>query len=316
MDPESVGADGQGADVLGQTATAETESSVEKLPADPLVVAERVGEQDDVAAGGLTHLRHRVDEADLGGEEGVGRGLDQLGRGQIAAHHGGGVAERQRIHLFQLGQGPRTLYAEHQPVRSQGVLDRETLAQELRIPRDLDAVTGRGQGADPFLEGGRRTHRDGRLADDQGRPIEQRTQGVDGAVQLGQVRATARQTRGTDRQEMDVGPVGDLGVVGGEPQPAVGGVLGQQRLQPDLVDGGATRGQRGDPIGVDIHTDDAVAELRHPRRMRGTQIAGADHTDPERHAGECATGCATSSAVEGDSTSRSTSQPALSRNTV
>ncbi len=43
----------------------------------------RVGQRDDVGAGRLAHLGHRVDEGDLGGQERVRRRLDQLGRGEV-----------------------------------------------------------------------------------------------------------------------------------------------------------------------------------------------------------------------------------------
>ena len=43
------------ADVLGQAATAEAEARSEELAADPLVMADRVGELDDVRARGLAH---------------------------------------------------------------------------------------------------------------------------------------------------------------------------------------------------------------------------------------------------------------------
>ena len=44
---------------------------------------------------------------------------------------------------------------------------------------------------------------------------------------------------------------GDLGVVGGEPQPSGRRVLGEQRLQPLLEDGRAARVQHLDAAGVD-----------------------------------------------------------------
>ena len=47
--------------------------------ADALVVAEGLRERDHVGAGRVAHLRHRVDEGDLGGQEGVRRHLHQLG---------------------------------------------------------------------------------------------------------------------------------------------------------------------------------------------------------------------------------------------
>jgi hypothetical protein len=49
------------------------EARAEEFPADPLVIAERLRQPDDVGAGCLAHLRHGIDERKLGGEERVGR---------------------------------------------------------------------------------------------------------------------------------------------------------------------------------------------------------------------------------------------------
>ena len=145
---ELVGPDGQGGDVLGQAAAAEAEAGVQELAADALVEADRVGEQHDVAAGGLAHLRHGVDEADLGGQERVRRDLDQLGGGDVAAHDRRPVADREGVDLGQHVERVPGVGAEDQPVGVQRVLDRVRLAQELRVPGDLDRVAGRGQLAD------------------------------------------------------------------------------------------------------------------------------------------------------------------------
>ena len=105
VDAELVGPDGQRRDVLGQAAAAEAEPGVEELAADPLVVADRVGQQGHVAAGRLAHLGHRVDEADLGGQERVRGDLDQLGGGDVAADDRGAVGERDLVDLLQDLQG-------------------------------------------------------------------------------------------------------------------------------------------------------------------------------------------------------------------
>jgi hypothetical protein len=54
------------ADILGQAAAAETEARRQEFPADPLVQADRVRELEHVRARGFAHLRHNVDERDLG----------------------------------------------------------------------------------------------------------------------------------------------------------------------------------------------------------------------------------------------------------
>ena len=102
-------------------------------------------------------------------------------------------------------------------------------------------------------------------------------------MQLAQVGGAARARRGAQRQEVHVGPVGDLGVVGGEPQPPGRGVLLQQRLEADLEDVRLPSVQRLDPIDIDVDPDHVMAELRHAGGMGRTQIVGADDAHPQCH---------------------------------
>ncbi|PPH90396.1 UDP-glucose 6-dehydrogenase, partial [Rathayibacter sp. AY1D5] len=78
---EVTGAGREGADVLREAAASEADARVQEAAADPHVVADGVGELCDVRAGHLRDLGDRVDERDLGREEGVGRDLHQLGGG-------------------------------------------------------------------------------------------------------------------------------------------------------------------------------------------------------------------------------------------
>ena len=88
---------------------------------------------------------------------------------------------------------------------------------------------------------------------------------------------------------MHIGPIGDLGIVGGEPESAGSSVPSQQRLQSDLIDVGPAGGQGGHSGRIDVNADHLVPELGHPGCVSGTQIVGADDTDPQSHADECVT---------------------------
>ena len=103
---ELAGAGHEGADVLGQAAAAEADPGAQELAADAVVVADRLGQLVDVAAGGLADLGHRVDEGDLGGEEGVRGDLDQLGGREVGDHERGALGDRRRVHLAQQLLGP------------------------------------------------------------------------------------------------------------------------------------------------------------------------------------------------------------------
>src|SRR4029450_6199803 len=108
--------------VLGQAAPAEPQPSVEKLSPDPIVVTEGVGQQDNIAAGRLAHLRHPVDEADLGRQKRIRGDLDQLTGGDVASNDGYTVADRDCIDLLQHLQCMSGVCPEDQPVRTQRVL--------------------------------------------------------------------------------------------------------------------------------------------------------------------------------------------------
>jgi len=179
-----VGADRESGDVLGQAAATEAESGIEELPPDPLVVADRVGQQGHVPAGRLAHLSHRIDEADLGRQERVRGDLDQLGGGDVTSHDRGPFGERDLVDLLQGRQCPLGMGTEDEPVRAQSVLDGVRLAQELRVPGDLDGIAGGRLGPEPFLQRHGGADRNRRLADDQARLRQQRCQRVDRRVQL------------------------------------------------------------------------------------------------------------------------------------
>ena len=70
--------------------------------------------------------------------------------------------------------------ADHDPVRVQGVLDGEALAQELRVPGQLGVLAGGGQLGQPRGEPVGAAHRHGGLADDQRGPGQVRGERVDG----------------------------------------------------------------------------------------------------------------------------------------
>ena len=232
------------ADVLGQAGAAEADAGAEELLADPVVVADRPGELADVGAGGLADLGHRVDEGDLGGQEGVRGHLDQLGGGEVGDHDrhlavlGHGEVEDALVRGEEHRVRPRALHAEDQAVGAQHVLDGEALLQELRAPGDLDAEVGRGVLLDQLLDPLGRADRHGRLADDERLAGQMRHQRGDRRLHVAQVGAQAvAALRGADADEVHVAELGRLAVVGGEAQPPGGQVAAQHLVQAGLVDG-------------------------------------------------------------------------------
>ena len=173
--------------------------------------------------------------------------------------------------------------SEDQPVGPQRVLHGVRLAQELWIPGDLDRVSRRRRAAQPRLQRHRRTDRHGGLAYHQRGLGQQRCQRVDRSVQLTQVSGATCSGRCPQGQEMYVGPVRNLGVVGGEPEPSRGSVALQQRLEADFEDVRLAGIQRLDTIDVDVNPDHLMAEFRHTSGMGCTQIVRADHAHLQCH---------------------------------
>ena len=102
-------------------------------------------------------------------------------------------------------------------------------------------------------------------------------------MQLAQVGCTAATGRSAEREKMHVRPIGDFGVISGEPQPPRGGVALQQRLQADLEDMRLSSIQCLDAIGINVDPDNLMAELSQASRMGRTEIVRADDAYPQCH---------------------------------
>ena len=253
-------------------------------PADPRVVPERLGQHGDVTAARLADLRHRVDEGDLGGEEGVGGHLGELGRGEVGVTTtaaGGDRSAWSSIVSRAASATRRVGQAEDDPRGRQGVLDRVALAQELRAPHQHGLPRARGEVRDPGGDPLGGADRDRRLADDQGRPLEQRRQALHRRVEVGDVRGElALALRGRDADEVDVAEVRDLLERRGEAQPPRLDVLAQHRLEARLVERQPGLLQRRHPGLVDVDAEHVVPELRHARSMGRPQVSAPDDRDP------------------------------------
>jgi hypothetical protein len=157
------------ADVLRQAAAAVSEPGRQEPPADARVVAERLRQRHHVGTRLLADLGHGVDERDLGREERVRRHLHKLGRLQVHDQQRDSRRQRRGVHLAHHFLGPAGGHAEHDPVRSQAVGDREPFPQELRVPGHLDRRARRSGRLHPPGDLPRGPDRDGRLAHDQAR---------------------------------------------------------------------------------------------------------------------------------------------------
>ena len=85
----------------------------------------------------LAQAGHGVDEAELGGQEGVGGVLDRLGRRRVGDQQRGMGAGEQLAHPGRRGLVVRT---DHDALGMQAVGHRRALAEELRVRHHRDVV--------------------------------------------------------------------------------------------------------------------------------------------------------------------------------
>ena len=143
---ELLGGGHERTDVLREATTTESETSVEEGLSDATVRSQGGGERGDVPTGGIAEIGDRIDETDLGGEEGVRARLHQLRRSGVHHHQRRALGQRFGVdlpdELFDLLAVlvPRP---DDDAVRVQGVVHRGGFAEELGVPRN-GAARGRG----------------------------------------------------------------------------------------------------------------------------------------------------------------------------
>ena len=178
----------------------------------------------------------------------------------------------------QLLLGPRRGDAEDEPVGVHRVVDGEALAQELRVPGQLDLVAGRRQPADQVGQPRGGAHRHRRLADHQ-RPARQ----------------VRRQRRRTPRRRSVMSAASEPACCGvptqmkcTSPNSAASSYEVVNRSRPDSSALTSSSGSPGSKKGtspearratfrcVDVDTEHLEAQHGHADRVGGAEVAGAD----------------------------------------
>ena len=232
----------------------------------------------DVGAGHLGDLGHRVDEADLRGEEGVRRDLHELGGRVVGDEPRGAVGDRRGVHLVEHASAASRSSGDpvDEPVGLEGVLHGVALAQELGVPRERRALRASTTGGEPA----RRADRHGALADDEvalAQVRQQRRRPRHPRIEVGGVRRRAdcgvpTATKCTVAPAASAMSVAESQSTGRDGR---GEDLGQARLEERRTPGR----QLGDLARVDIDADHLVAELGHRRRVDGAEVAASDDRD-------------------------------------
>jgi hypothetical protein len=186
------------------------------------------------------------------------------------------------VHGAQHRLGTVRRHAEHDAVGGQAVLHGEPLAQELRIPGQVDLVAGRGERAHPGHHLPRRPDRHGRLPHDQARRRQVRGERLGRGVDRAKVSPAGLALGRAHAQEVHLAELADLGERQGEPEPARVQVLPQQRLEAGLEERGlAVRGHR-DLFRVDVDRQHLVAEVGQTDGVGEAEVSGPDDGDPRQ----------------------------------
>ncbi len=263
--------------VLGKAGAAKTGTGVQELGADAVVEADAARHFLDVGAGALGEIGDLVDEGDLGGQERIGRVLDQLGGAPARVHDRGLVEIERPIDLRDHLAGALVLGADHDAVGMLEITDRGALAQEFRIGGNHHIGVRIGLGDDAFdIVAGADGHR--RLGDDDGEVLDVFSDLARGGVHVAEVGvAVAASRRRADRDEHGVCRGDCVAQIEAEIEPAGGGVAGDQFVEAGLVDRDLTLLQGGDLGGVLVDAGDVMAEVGETRARHQSHISRSDH---------------------------------------
>ena len=235
--------------------------------------------------------------------------------GRSVTRNGTPAASGRGVHLAQQGLGPLRGDPGHDPVRLHGVGHGVALAQELGVPGQLGRGADRGEPGQALGQQRGGADRDRGFPDDQAGPGQPGRQGLDARLQVRQVgRGGVGPLRGAHAHEVDVTELRDLGVAGGEAQPARVQAAAQQVLEAGLVERQAARGQRLELGLVRVQAEDLESELGQARGVGRTQVPGAENGDTRHHCPSGGQGCrrgGTPCAVPSDATEAAARSPVL-----
>ena len=264
----------QEGDVLRETAAPVAEPGAEVVRADTPVEAHAAGDVLDVGADQLADVGDLVDEADAGGQVGIGRELDHLGRGDVGADDLGieTVVKRHDRVAVLLVERP-----DHHPIGLHEVAHGRALGQELRARGVADAFEAPGVERGAHLLP--RPDRDGALHH-QHRRADVGRQIFDHRPHRREVGVSRRCRRGADAHEQELAAVDSL--LHRQREAQAPAVRGDQLPETGLVERDAAGGELLDPLGRDVPDHHRVAELGQARAADEAGVAGAEERDP-RH---------------------------------
>ena len=269
----------QGQRILGKARAAESGAGVQELAPDPPVESNAARDRMHVRADGFAQRRHLVDEADLRGEEGVCRILDEL-RGLEVRDDNRNFDEVQRpVERAQPFLRAVALDADDDAIRAHEVADRGSLAEEFRVRGDVEIrprIDFRNDARD--LPCG--ADRDGGLVHHHAVSAQERRDPAHRVVherQVGMTVAAARRCPHGDEDQLRIAHA--LPEVGGEPQSSLLDIAANEIVETGFVDRHPAFAEPGDLRLVDVDTGHRRAELGKTRSGDEADVARSDHRD-------------------------------------
>ena len=255
----------------GEATPTPSRARAEEILTDALVGSHADDDVVDVGADSFADRGDGVDEAELGGQEGVGGVLDGFGRRRVGDDDRSADAVVQRRHLERRGL---VVAADDHTVGLEEVLYRGTLAEELGIGDDLHVGS-----AEHSFDDLRAADRHRRLVDDDGLVRQHRTDLSGRGLDVAEVGRAVLALRCRHAQEGDVAVLCGVGRTEHERQPSAGDALFDQFLQTELDDRDHAVAEALDLDRIDVGAHHLVTHVGEACPGGEAHVPGPDDGD-------------------------------------
>ena len=234
---------------------------MQKLRTNAVVEADAARHVLDVGAHLLAQIGNLVDEGNLGGEKGVCRVLDQLGRSPRCIQHRCSIEVKRPVELSHYFFGAAMLGSHHNPVRMLEVADCRTFAKKLGIGHN-SKIGSRIDLVDDAFDLVAGANRDRRFGNHNGKTGQRGCDLTGRSVDEVEISVTIATTRGRAHgDEYCLGRPYRLGEVGRKVEPAVAQVCGDDFPKSRLIDRHDTGFERVDLVGVLVDASHVMAKI-------------------------------------------------------
>ena len=283
----------QSVHVLPETGATPAHPRVQELPTDARVQPHGGRDFRNIGADAFTDAGDLIDEADLGGQEGVGGVLDRLRGRDIGENKRlslgpvlslGKIAFQDRaIGIGDGGQGDLVVPAEHDAVGMKEVLDGVAFPQELRVGHDAEQLPGRARGQRVLEDGGQPpagADGDGALGDQDVREAQVPRYRPGHRLRGRHVRVTLAAQGGPDADEDDVATVHGPDHVAGEGQAPRAQARAEEVIETGLVEGRPPPAEADELVRVDLEAGHLMPDVGKARRRYGPHVPAPYYRDP------------------------------------